>query len=292
MKKLILLGALSVLLFSALGNAAGNGDPEEEMQKAGINALGGKAPAASEREPTEAALAALAEAALAEEAQQEALEVANERRLQAIWKQAYDKRDQVLTRSGFSKAERDAAWEEASATFAEVRDEREMARAVKEIDAAVLRRAVREAAEPAPPAPPAPARAEAAPPAYADWLRMREAQPAQEAVPSAPPEAALAEAALAEEAQQEALEVENEERRLEAIEKQAYDKRNQVLTRGGFSQAERIAAFEEASATFAEVRDEREMARAVKEIDAAVLRRAVREAAEPVPSAPPEEEVG
>ena len=59
MKKLILLGALSVLLCSALGNAAGNGDPEEDMQKAGIN-LGGKAPAApavpaaSEREPTEA----------------------------------------------------------------------------------------------------------------------------------------------------------------------------------------------------------------------------------------------
>ena len=46
MKKFILLIALSVLLYSAPGYAAGNEDPEEEMQKAGIDkAFGRKAPA-------------------------------------------------------------------------------------------------------------------------------------------------------------------------------------------------------------------------------------------------------
>ena len=43
MKKLTLLIALSVLLYSAPGNAAGNEDPEEELQKA----LSGKEPAAA-----------------------------------------------------------------------------------------------------------------------------------------------------------------------------------------------------------------------------------------------------
>ena len=126
--------------------------------------------------------------------------------------------------------------------------------------------------------------AEAQQRAAVDRLRMREAQPAQEAVPSAPPEPA--EARLA------ALEVANE-RRLQAIEKRACDKRDQALTRRGWStptEAEKDAAWNEAAATFAEVDDEREIARAVKEIDAAVLRRAVREAAEPAPSAPPLEE--
>ena len=77
MKKLILLIALSVLLYSAPGHTAGRGDPEKEMQKAGIDkALGGKAPESAEEAAlaVEAARREAEEAAAAEVAEIEAAE--------------------------------------------------------------------------------------------------------------------------------------------------------------------------------------------------------------------------
>ena len=168
--------------------------------------------------------------------------------------------------------------------------------------------------------------------AYAGFLRMLEAQPAQEAVPSAPPEAALAEEARHEEWLTERRREMGVERWREMDEERRAMVSELMVTSAQFDRAyeeykewtERLNAlyerrpkwkdgdeevmraraqlyaadkrmtevhkeYEAAKAQSAELA-ERETARAVKEIDAAVLRRAVREAAEPVPSAPPLEE--